>query len=92
MSTKPDDIPQDVWDAALQVMREHHRGTTARSQAEWDRYAIIGARGIMAERDRCARIAESWTEAQQPIVERSKTYSLHDVADEIAASIRKGGA
>lgn len=42
--SKPDDIPQDVWDRAAML---------------WGHEARIGiARAIMAERERCAAAAE----------------------------------
>lgn len=48
--TKPDDIPQDVWEAASDA---HHELTNSHAANE-----TIIARTIMAERERCASMAE----------------------------------
>lgn len=54
--SRPEDIPQDVWDAAFAAMPPINRDAYETSP-----YAMVlhlgFARAIMAERDRCARIA-----------------------------------
>jgi hypothetical protein len=80
--SKPDDIPQDVWDEAVTC---------------WTAMGFINDRlgqlpnlciAILRERERCADIAANWRETQPAMTEPSKQYRLHDVADEIAHAIR----
>lgn len=65
--SKPDDIPQDVWDSA----EDQLRGLSyLLSSTE------IVARVILAETERCAKIADSWP-------------NLHPILqEEISAAIR----
>lgn len=51
--TKPDDIPQDIWNAALQLAEPINDTTILH-----DMIAEAAARAIMAEREDCIRIAE----------------------------------
>jgi len=57
--TRPDDIPQDLWDAAerpaCRVVIDVAAGQN------WDIRPTI-ARAIMAERERCAAIADAYAE------------------------------
>lgn len=76
---RPDDIPKDVWDAAVDVARTWYH-------EEWEpteyiqRTLVEGiARAIMAERESCARIADAHSECER------------DCGDVIAAAIRAGG-
>ena len=89
--SKPEDVPQDVWDEATQ----HVAQIPIRSQRAWDLAKSIIARAIMAaekrgeerEREACALIAE---------VERRSDLSIKHgykptwfvVQNEIAAAIR----
>ncbi len=74
MSGKPDDIPQDVWGAAIAATRYKHIMLDE---------AI--ARAIMAERERCANVAEARNELY------SRFYANGPlVCSEIASSIRSG--
>lgn len=97
---KPDDIPEDVWDAAnvayiaiddhaLAPMDCLHCGGLSIDQ--WATQAVI-ARAILAERERCARIADHYTKAKA--CRRTRGLTTHEVyevkifARLIAASIR----
>lgn len=77
---KPDDIPQDVWDAASEVV-----GTIdglGYAKVHTDKIA----RAILAERERCAEIAETgagWIGDYHRTPKASMTGA-------IAAAIRKG--
>ncbi len=58
MNGKPDDIPEDVWDAARGVwftMPALHR---------WETVVELYARAIMAEREACAKIADEHARAK----------------------------
>lgn len=61
--TKPDDIPQDAWDAAREAMNAHYHVTSARNQSEWDAYIYVAARAVLVERERCAQIADDHAKA-----------------------------
>lgn len=54
--SKPDDIPQDVWDAAEKPAFRVKMDAAAGQW--WDIHPTI-ARAIMAERERCANVAEA---------------------------------
>ncbi|MFD1944691.1 hypothetical protein [Paradevosia shaoguanensis] len=47
--TKPDDIPQDVWETAQSSIAEGMRSTNIPEAV---------SRAILAERERCAKVAE----------------------------------
>lgn len=61
--SKPDDIPQDVWTTAAKMAAEYddwvaHGNTTASlSLHAIEAMADTIARAVMAERERCAKIA-----------------------------------
>lgn len=55
--TKPDDIPQNVWDVAHGIAMD----LPARIQTVHRAFAAsVIARAILAERERCAKIARSF--------------------------------
>jgi hypothetical protein len=85
--SKPDDIPQDVWDDAARAFYATGTHDLPSPIMEYD-IQVIAAVAILAERERCANIAANWRESQPPMVVPSKQYRLHDVADEIAHAIR----
>jgi hypothetical protein len=76
--SKPEDIPQDVWDAA-QKTEQACMDSTMHTAASEGRHACetIIARAIMAERDRCALLAfaayERNTELRSKIVRRIRS-------------------
>lgn len=88
---KPDDIPQDVWDAA-----------TTTYHAVLDAEPVTGhsleivARAILAEREANAQKADHFTTAKHVRRARELTseqvYEIKIFARLIAAAIRKGGA
>lgn len=85
MPGKPDDIPQDVWDAASAVYAQ-----LTVDVGEWHDKVHI-ARAILAERERCAKLAER--EGVYPelnVAGGGPEWYRH--AQRIAAAIRKGGA
>ena len=90
MRGKPEDIPQDVWDTAERcwtfVMDETHGAPDEIEQI---------ARAILAERERCAKVAEGTAAAAKACeAENSETAIYHriyaDIATGIAADIRNG--
>lgn len=85
MSTKPDDIPQDVWDAAKRAYWPSGGTPEPKSKITRDKITWI-ANAIMAERERCARIAEDHgeTDGTGPECEGCGEF--------IGAVIRKGAA
>lgn len=72
---RPEDIPQDAWDAARAAYAGYGRA------GEYDvtlaAYELI-ARAILAERERCARVAEDYQ------------YEHLVIRERFAALIRKG--
>jgi hypothetical protein len=77
---KPEDIPQDVWDAAVEATR--YRDITLDE-------AI--ARAIMAATERAAQVAESYRERNLGEATGSAYADGHFVAcGRIAAAIRNG--
>lgn len=52
MTQKPDDIPQGIWDAAMNVVQCGMPGGKTIGESV--------ARAIVAEREACAQVAESW--------------------------------
>lgn len=85
--TKPDDIPQDVWDKARSVI-----------EAELGYHPqVIVARAIMAEREACAKVASEFTAATiLPFgtAEENECAGVGQIyaSDEIAEAIRNRGA
>lgn len=82
MHGKPDDIPQDVWDAGEDHLRRYS-------------YLLISteivARAMLAERERCAKLAE--LEGVCPelnVAGGGPEWYRH--AQRTASAIRKGGA
>lgn len=97
MSAKPDDIAQDVWDAAVAV------GRTVCRNLDYDDVTVevtAIARAILAERERCALLAGNWAINRRPIhpevpfdqISEQSRSVCHMTASHIAAAIRKGGA
>jgi hypothetical protein len=84
--TKPDDIPQDVWDVA----RKETGGWMAAGESESNDALVKSvARAILAERERCAVVA--YAEAVKHCSARDgQTLIGHPVGHSIAAAIRKG--
>jgi hypothetical protein len=92
---KPEDIPQDVWDAAEFVGEAIH-GRHVRGWVSWPLITASGpppqeivARAIMAERERCAAVADTYfmrweNDGSAYWLERR----MH--SEEIAGAIRKG--
>jgi len=75
--TKPDDIPQDVLDVAHGIAMD----LPARIQAVNRAFAAsVIARAILAERERCALVAEA----------QGRRYSEPAVGHSIATTIRNG--
>lgn len=58
--SKPDDIPQDVWDAASKVATAP-RVTGALFS---ENYVLPIARAILSERERCAKVATDQAERE----------------------------
>ncbi len=85
--SKPDDIPQDVWAAAINARKKFH-DDDRRPLPPFALLDRIIARAILAERERCAKVAE---ENRQPgftdFVDGYNTSCL-----DIAADIRGGSA
>lgn len=82
-------IPDDVMEAARDVAREF-----AKSFVLMGPLGVIGpaARAIMAERERCAKIAE-WFGAERAGAGDGQTYILRDVnGHDVAAAIRNKSA
>lgn len=73
----PDDIPDDVWRAAAHVGREYVFATHER---------IVVARAIMAERERCALVAEGFEQTRDWVPK--SLYAA--IRNEVAARIRRG--
>jgi hypothetical protein len=86
--SKPDDIPQDVWDAAINAasaaVREDDPGFYITKRAT-DVLMEASARAILAERERCAVIAD--TAAGDASWQDSTDWAL--IADKIADAIRE---
>lgn len=82
---KPDDIPQDVWDAtdkpAFRVALDVVAGQ------KWDIRPTI-ARAILAERERCAKVAEATRADETDDDPWSSGWRV--ACNNIAAAIRKG--
>lgn len=77
--SKPDGIPQDVWDAA----REATGGWMAAGESESNAALVQSVgRAIVAERERCAKIADAYAYGGS---------GSFNAPIEIAAAIRKGG-
>lgn len=81
MSQKPDDIPQDVWDVAEAV-----RGRVFNAMHDDDGRLTDNdpaediARAIMAERERCAKIAEKHGEARKKQYVGATAHKAHRAA------------
>jgi hypothetical protein len=68
--TRPDDVPEEVWLMATDVMHEHTAKTWARNLAEHEAHILIGAYSILAERNRVLTDAASFTEALKSVPAR----------------------
>lgn len=83
---KPDDIPQDVWDAVEAIMAEVDAG------ADLSTEECISL-AILAERERCAKVAETCI-SRTPREGRKTLYKSQEIAvyasDMVAEAIRKG--
>lgn len=81
--TKPDDIPQDVWDAAVAEVT----GDDTRLSL------VVISRAILAERERCAKVADAerdrhWLNYQNGGHNLDLFYTT--AAENVGAAIRKG--
>ena len=89
--SRPDDIPQDVWDAANRISEEVGSAILGRKAPQEDLdLPVIVARAIMAERERCAALVERQTTAQPQ--RNTKSMWIASIGKSLAAAIRKGGA
>jgi len=79
------DVPEDINRAATDTLRELCEVLEVSMQ--WNAVGLI-ARAILAERKRCAEIAESWTAPLRPGTE-ARLLGHKDAARDIAAAIRK---
>jgi len=96
--TKPDDIPQDVWvDAGIELAGRRIPASdteVADTIAGWARE--IASRAILAERERCAKIAEDFECLGRllPFASDAENNAAHtgqyEAAERIAAAIRNG--
>ena len=86
--TKPEDIPQDIWKTV--------GGDVTRVGSLAYDICQFMARSIMAERERCAMLAESfilqYATSSRDIHVAMQGAAKEDAAAEIAAAIRKGAA
>lgn len=91
--SKPSDIPQDVWDAARQALIDAGRNP------EYEiRTLPLVVRAIMAERERCAKIADHrWHEFDAKLASGNVPEHLQEraigrafEAQHLADAIRKG--
>lgn len=85
--TKPDDIPQDVWDYAKAVEKAS-RGLPTAEKVEHH------ARAIMAEREACAALADRWGSGR---IERHRETGMsaklvEGTISNLAGAIRNRGA
>lgn len=78
MMEKPDDIPQDVWDAADAVFEV---GSALGSEAQ-----LIISSAILAERERCASVADA-ERIECPLGD-DESYNL--AIDHVIAAIQSG--
>lgn len=92
--SKPEDIPQDVWDAAdgttNRISSELVKALTGGTEATAD--GLIQAhvaRAIMAERERCAKIAALYVFSPEA-ADHSSQAVANNAGMNIAAAIRKG--
>lgn len=89
------EIPADVMEAAAKAVRLCEK---ARSELEEENAAVASicviARAIMAERERCAKVADGvrWTPGPDTSEKNAQLigYICKDVAGKIAAFIRRG--
>lgn len=98
--SKPDDIPQDVWDEGVKEAQHFVQWLDAgNSTGSLSPHAVEGladsiARAIMAERERCAKVAEIWRTVipmwDRPGGPPGNGPARAGTPDEIAASIRRG--
>jgi hypothetical protein len=83
---KPDDIPADVWEAAWIAANNIPADYTYDGQsdgvAEMQEGCEVIARATLAERERCAKVADDHA--------RAWGLAMGSGATEIAAAIRKG--
>lgn len=99
----PDGIPQDVWDAAEDafdtVLCNDIQASGSSAQFRIDSIAPV-ARAIMAERERCAKVAEDHGAARKQQYLGATTHKAHKeardyqsmsmAAYQVAADIRGG--
>lgn len=96
---KPDNIPQDVWEAAMPVAVEMEMQAACRTTTVAKADAI--ARAILAEREWCATVADSEAlshrnrQTEAATAHDEESHLLHALlaqqSEKIAAAIRKGG-
>ncbi len=91
--SKPDDIPQDVWEIA-QAVESDCINATWNGSARGSRTIseTIIARAILSERTKAAEIAENYKWDEHELQQATECgYALHDQAISISQAIRKGG-
>lgn len=98
--SKPDDIPHDVFEAAMLRVRNELSGHSAAHKTAFGMANIV-ARAILAERERCASVADREAlarrnrQAEAATAHDEESHLLHALlaqqSDKIAAAIRKGG-
>lgn len=91
--TNLEDIPQDVWNAAFATYIARC-DSVSRLAADFEEDEVIElvARAILAERERCAHISESFIDSTDYDVEPEAAVAENVAARMIAAAIRKGSA
>ena len=65
--TTPSDVPDDVWEAALEARKQWANGPGD--------IALACARAIMAERERCARVVQNYGSISKTIQDVHKTLA-----------------
>lgn len=75
--TRPDWCPPDVWDAAISFQYQEPGLCLANSQVE------PTSRAILAERERCAAIADKHAEILRNNLARYEAIAVEGVAKEI---------
>lgn len=96
---KPDDIPEDVWVAANAEAGLYVEWLDAgNSTGSLSAHAVEGltdsfARAILAERERCAKVAEGLFPASSTgrKVATKTQQIVHAAGNRIALAVRKGG-
>jgi hypothetical protein len=97
--SKPEDVPQGVWESALSWASVIDQGMVAEDwYPVWQKELLVEtiARAIMTESDRCAKIAETVVVEAFLIEDLAKEDDTHIegrdfMRDHISQAIRNGG-